>query len=178
MSIVKLFRAPDNASLCKVVRAHFDCHVVAFHDSDIVHSKLSGYVGCDFVAVCPLDILYKRADILHGAVRAMDGRVAYVIMGQKEIAEKDITYEDIHCISTILRDCDDIELGFTMYEEEENGWRCSFRSDGKWINVNELLKPFGGGGHVSAAGLKYQTDNVEELKKQILDRVAEMKNKQ
>ena len=33
-----------------------------------------------------LDILYKRADILHGAVRAMDGRVAYVIMGQKEIA--------------------------------------------------------------------------------------------
>ena len=106
-----------------------------------------------------LDILYKRADILHGAVRAMDGRVAYVIMGQKEIAEKDITYEDIHCISTILRDCDDIELGFTMYEEEENGWRCSFRSDGKWINVNELLKPFGGGGHISAAGLKYQTDN-------------------
>lgn len=48
----------------------------------------------------------------------------------------------------------------------------------EWINVNELLKPFGGGGHISAAGLKYQTDNVEELKKQILDRVAEMKNKQ
>lgn len=45
-------------------------------------------------------------------------------------------------------------------------------------NVNELLKPFGGGGHISAAGLKYQTDNVEELKKQILDRVAEMKKKQ
>ena len=65
-----------------------------------------------------------------------------------------------------------------MYEEEENGWRCSFRSDGKWINVNELLKPFGGGGHISAAGLKYRTDNVEELKKQILDRVAEMKNNQ
>ena len=98
--------------------------------------------------------------------------------GTEGNCRKDITYEDIHCISTILRDCDDIELGFTMYEEEENGWRCSFRSDGKWINVNELLKPFGGGGHISAAGLKYQTDNVEELKKQILDRVAEMKKKQ
>ena len=32
-----------------------------------------------------------------------------------------------------------------MYEEEENRWRCSFRSDGKWINVNELLQTFGGG---------------------------------
>ena len=29
-----------------------------------------------------------------------------------------------------------------MYEEEENRWRCSFRSDGKWINVNELLQAF------------------------------------
>ena len=99
-----------------------------------------------------LDILYKRADLLRSAVRTMDGKVAYVIMKQTEIAEKGITYEDIHCINTILRDCDDIELEFTMYEE--NGWRCSFRSDGKWINVNELLKPFGGGGNVSAAGLK------------------------
>lgn len=96
-------------------------------------------------------------------------------MGQKEIAEKDISYEDIHCISTILRDCDDIELGFTMYEEEENGWRCSFRSDGKWINVNELLQPFGGGGHISAAGLKYRTNNVEELKEQILNRVEKLR---
>ena len=124
-----------------------------------------------------LDILYKRADILHGAVRAMDGRVAYVIMGQKEIAEKDITYEDIHCISTILRDCDDIELGFTMYEEEENGWRCSFRSDGKWINVNELLNLWRWRTYLRSR-IKYRTDNVEELKKQLLDRVAEMKNKQ
>ncbi|MFR3950304.1 MAG: hypothetical protein ACLTZM_26885 [Ruminococcus sp.] len=31
-----------------------------------------------------------------------------------------------------------------MYEEEENRWRCSFRSDGKWINVNELLQAFCG----------------------------------
>lgn len=122
-----------------------------------------------------LDTLYKRGDILRSAVRAMDGKIAYVIMGQKEIAEKDISYEDIHCISTILRDCDDIELGFTMYEEEENGWRCSFRSDGKWINVNELLQPFGGGGHISAAGLKYRTNNVEELKEQILNRVEKLR---
>ena len=65
------------------------------------------------------------------------------------------------------------------YQDRTKGNKyCTYRSDGKWINVNELLKPFGGGGHISAAGLKYQTDNVEELKKQILDRVAEMKNKQ
>ena len=122
-----------------------------------------------------LDILYKRADILHGAVRAMDGRVAYVIMGQKEIAEKDITYEDIHCISTILRDCDDIELGFTMYEEEDNRWRCSFRSDGKWINVNELLQAFCGGGHAAAAGVRKRTNDVDKFRQEILERIVMMR---
>ena len=100
--------------------------------------------------------------------------MAYVIMDAKEHTEKKIIYEDIHCVSTILRDCDDIELGFTMYEEDKDVWRCSFRSDGKWVNVNELLRPFGGGGHISAAGLKYKTDNVEELKNRILDRVEEL----
>ena len=39
-----------------------------------------------------LDILYKRADLLRSAVRTMDGKVAYVIMRQTEIAEKGITY--------------------------------------------------------------------------------------
>lgn len=105
----------------------------------------------------------------------MEGKVAYVIMDAREHTEKKIIYEDIHCVSTILRDCDDIELGFTMYEEDKDVWRCSFRSDGKWVNVNELLQPFGGGGHISAAGLKYKTDNVEELKNRILDRVEELR---
>lgn len=125
-----------------------------------------------------LGSLQKRSELLKRAERLLDGNVACVYINRAESEAEGISYEDIHPISGFLRDCEDIQLGFTMYEEEENGWRCSFRSDGKWINVNELLKPFGGGGHISAAGLKYRTDNVEELKKQILDRVAEMKNKQ
>lgn len=50
-----------------------------------------------------------------------------------------------------------------MYEEEENRWRCSFRSDGKWINVNELLQAFGGGGHAAAAGVRKRTNDVDKF---------------
>ena len=46
-----------------------------------------------------LDILYKRADILHGAVRAMDGRVAYVIMGQKGNCRKKISHTKTSTVS-------------------------------------------------------------------------------
>ena len=92
-----------------------------------------------------LDV-YKRQGDENGVQRSahtalMLALILGIVLTIAGIVFSPVSYthlEDIHCISTILRDCDDIELGFTMYEEEENGWRCSFRSDGKWINVNEM----------------------------------------
>lgn len=83
--------------------------------------------------------------------------MAYVYMSYQEAKKLHISYEDIHPISGLLRDCEDIEMGFSMYEEAPNIWRCSFRSDGQWINVNEMMKSFGGGGHAAAAGLRRET---------------------
>ena len=62
-----------------------------------------------------------------------------------------------------------------MYEEEENRWRCSFWSDGKWINVNELLQTFGGGGHAAAAGVRKRTNDVEKFRQEILERIVMMR---
>uniref|UniRef100_UPI003A872B9C DHHA1 domain-containing protein n=1 Tax=Anaerobutyricum hallii TaxID=39488 RepID=UPI003A872B9C len=62
-----------------------------------------------------------------------------------------------------------------MYEEEENRWRCSFRSDGKWINVNELLQAFCGGGHAAAAGVRKRTNDVEKFRQEILERIVMMR---
>ena len=67
------------------------------------------------------------------------------------------------------------QLGFTMYEEEENRWRCSFRSDGKWINVNELLQAFCGGGHAAAAGVRKRTNDVDKFRPEILERIVMMR---
>ncbi len=118
-----------------------------------------------------MEDLMKRFRILQLAKREMDGKVAYVIISRAQIREMQISYEDIHQISGILRDCDDIELGFTMYEEKPDRWRSSFRSDGKWVDVNELLTPFGGGGHAAAAGLRVETAQVERLARRILDAI-------
>ena len=122
-----------------------------------------------------LEDLEKRADILKNAIRVLDGKVAYVCINKEEKVKKNISYEEIHPISSILRDCVDIELGFTMYEEEPDRWRCSFRSDGKWIDVNELITPFGGGGHAGAAGLRKRTSDMEELRSQILEKVKKLR---
>ena len=62
-----------------------------------------------------------------------------------------------------------------MYEEEENRWRCFFRSDGKWINVNELLQAFCGGGHAAAAGVRKRTNDVDKFRQEILERIVMMR---
>ena len=122
-----------------------------------------------------LESLQTRAGLLERAERLLDGKIACVCVSRAESEAEGIGYEDIHPISGILRDCEDIELGFTMYEEEENRWRCSFRSDGKWINVNELLKKFGGGGHAAAAGVRKRTNNMEKFRQDILEEIIMMR---
>ena len=122
-----------------------------------------------------LGSLQKRSELLKRAERLLDGNVACVCINRAESEAEGISYEDIHPISGFLRDCEDIQLGFTMYEEEENRWRCSFRSDGKWINVNELLQTFGGGGHAAAAGVRKRTNDVEKFRQEILERIVMMR---
>lgn len=124
-----------------------------------------------------LESLQKKAFLLNKVKCAFDGKVAYVCMDMKESGEKGIKYEDIHPIAEILRDCEDIEMSFTMYEEAENMWRCSFRSDGEWINVNELLNSFGGGGHAAAAGLKKKTSDVKRLRENVFAEIKRLRQK-
>lgn len=124
-----------------------------------------------------LGSLQKKTFLLSKTNCAFNGKVAYVCISKTESTEKDISYEDIHPIAEILRDCEDIELSFTMYEEEKGAWRCSFRSDGEWINVNELLTPFGGGGHAAAAGLRKKTNDVKGLREAIFERIEILRKK-
>lgn len=47
--------------------------------------------------------------------------------------------------------------------------------DGKWINVNELLQAFCGGGHAAAAGVRKRTNDVDKFRQEILERIVMMR---
>ena len=113
----------------------------------------------------------KKAAILEEMQVLPELRVAYVYLDREAAEKKQIGYDDIHPISGELRDLEDIDIAFTMYEEAPGHWRFSFRSDERIINVNELAKEFGGGGHAGAAGLRTETDQPEQLLQEILGRI-------
>lgn len=119
--------------------------------------------------------LRKQGYLLSLTKRACGDDCAYIMVSSETAKKYDITYEDIHPLSGILRDCEDVRIGFSMFEDEPGHWRLSFRSDGKWINLNDLLSPFGGGGHDAAAGLKKWTDEPEKLINDIIDRIVQMR---
>lgn len=117
----------------------------------------------------------KEGWLLDHSHRFLDDQVSYVCVNHIEAEEAGITYEDIHPISDILRDCADIQMAFFMFEESPDMWRCSFRSDGIWLNVNKLLHPFGGGGHAGASGLRMNTKEPEALLERILEQIKTMR---
>lgn len=45
----------------------------------------------------------------------------------------------------------------------------------KWINVNELLQAFGGGGHAAAASVCKRTNDVDKFRPEILERIVMMR---
>ena len=58
---------------------------------------------------------------------------------------------------------------------EDDGYRISFRSNGK-VNVNEVAKRFGGGGHFMAAGAK-SSDSFKETKDRLIEETIKELNK-
>lgn len=61
------------------------------------------------------------------------------------------TAGDLDGVIDQLRITKEVEVAIFLYELEENKWKVSMRSN-NFINVSEIAKSFGGGGHIKAAG--------------------------
>jgi phosphoesterase RecJ-like protein len=64
-----------------------------------------------------------------------------------------------------------VEVGLFIREVEPGYFKISFRSKGK-VNVNRIAKLFGGGGHMHAAGARYN-GNFKDLREKIKEAVKE-----
>ena len=91
-------------------------------------------------------------------------KIAVITLSMEDMEMAGAEYEDAENIVNIPLKAKEVEVSMLLKEKEKGEIRCSLRSKGK-VNVSKIAQEFGGGGHISAAGLRSSLSMEETLKK-------------
>lgn len=97
----------------------------------------------------------RRLRLLSSALKTLEvdegGRVAWMTIPREEYDTLGIQPDDLDGVVDYPRGVDGVEVGLLFRTTQGGGTKISFRSNGP-VDVNELARRFGGGGHARAAG--------------------------
>jgi phosphoesterase RecJ-like protein len=99
----------------------------------------------------------------------LDDTCAVVCITLEMMEDMGVKNSDLEGIAGILLQIENIKVGITMKEKAENVFKISMRSPDE-IDVSEICKIFGGGGHVNAAGCKI-CGNADEIIEKLVEAV-------
>ena len=102
-----------------------------------------------------------------------DGKIAFSYISEEDFANVGALPGDHEGLVDLGRNIGGVEVSIFM--REDDGYRISFRSNGN-IDVNEIAKKFGGGGHKMAAGAKIDGDFKETKDKVLFEIKKEFKH--
>lgn len=117
-----------------------------------------------------------RLEVERAALDSMEfylgGRVAMMTLSQQTVQKTGATGEELDGVAGIPRQIEGVEIGITLREREEGGYRVSVRTC-QYVDAAKLCGRLGGGGHKRAAGCTVSAD-LEETKKQLLEAINAM----
>jgi len=113
-----------------------------------------------------LSSLVLMSRVLSTLTLHLEGRVAVQYMSRRMLHESKAKYEEADQQINIPLRSKDVRVSIFFKENTEGIQRCSLRSKGN-IDVAQIAKRFGGGGHRTAAGFKF-TKPVETVQNKIL----------
>jgi phosphoesterase RecJ-like protein len=85
------------------------------------------------------------------SILVMDGQVIFSVITKKDMHLYGIDSTDLEGIVDQLRVTQGVEVALLLYEQEDQVYKVSMRSNGL-VNVSKIAVYFGGGGHAMAAG--------------------------
>ncbi len=98
-----------------------------------------------------------------------DGRVAVLECYGDFLEKFGLTYDDVEELPNIPLNLEGVEVAIAVKDRDENSRRVSFRTKDV-IDVSEIAKAFGGGGHKAAAACII-SGNIEEEIEKIVDAI-------
>jgi phosphoesterase RecJ-like protein len=96
------------------------------------------------------------------------GKVAWTVLPKQLMASLEAKSEDLTGLVDHIRTIKGVEVA-VLFREEDDGIKVNFRSKFK-VNVSEIAKNLGGGGHIRASGAIMQGP-LDEVKKKVLAEV-------
>lgn len=100
--------------------------------------------------------------------------IAYVGIRQIDCQKYGVQMGDAESIVNMLRDLKEVEVGCILKEYDVNDYRVSLRSKEK-VDVSEIARNNGGGGHIKASGFSIKKNSFEEAQKAVLEILKEIK---
>jgi len=97
----------------------------------------------------PQILLLQRA--LSSLTFSADRRIAWMIVTEEDIAAAGARNEDMEGLVNYPRNIEGVEVGLLFKQTRQGELKVSFRSAGK-VDVSQVAKHFGGGGHILASG--------------------------
>ena len=94
-----------------------------------------------------------------------DGRIATMDVTMAMMKDSGADHVDTEGFANYPRLISGVLVGVLLRELEENNFRVSLRSK-EDVDVNEIARVFGGGGHQTAAGFRISGD-LEDVKQKI-----------
>ena len=96
-----------------------------------------------------------------------DGKVAIVEITKEMMEATGATKDDTEGVVNSIRNIASVEVGLLLREEDE-GIKISLRSK-NYLDVSEIAKNFGGGGHKRAAGFTEKINEYDDIIRLIID---------
>lgn len=98
-----------------------------------------------------------------------NNKVALIVISQKSLKETGIDQADIDGISAMPRQIEGVEIGITMREREDGGYKVSLRTNAPY-DACAICSSLGGGGHLRAGGCLINTE-INEAKERLLGKI-------
>ncbi len=95
--------------------------------------------------------------------------VAWTVATREMMEKNHAKAEDLVGLVDQIRSIEGIEVAI-LFREEDSKVKVNFRSKSK-INVSEIAKVFGGGGHMRAAGVIFENKDIQQVKEDVVNEV-------
>ncbi|MGI5958504.1 MAG: DHH family phosphoesterase [Massiliimalia sp.] len=104
-----------------------------------------------------------------------DDQVALIVISQDMMQRTGLDPSELDGLASLPRQVQGVEVGVTLKERPEGGYKVSLRSS-TYVDVSEICMKLGGGGHMRAAGCSMD-GSAEEVKARLLKEIgAALKN--